>query len=386
MGTLPALPCVPGAVPVLGHALALLRRPLEFLRDLPAHGDVVQIRLGPARAVVVCTAELTQQVLLDDRTFDKGGLLYDRTREVIGASLAASLHPQHRRKRRLVQPAFHPDRTHGYAQIMTTRITELRDSWHDGQTIDVRAEALGLTSRILMAAMFASTLPAPALERALEEMNTISHGLLRQTITPPALNRLPTPANRRYRQAQRTLRAILDTAITGHTPTGGGTDLLSVLLAQGTCEHPAKDALTTDEVCDELVTFFIAGTETTGLTVAWALHLLARHPAIASRLHAEVDTVLAGGAAHHHHLPDLPLTQQVITETLRLYPPGWLFTRCATTDTHLAGHPVPAGTSVIYSPYLVHHLASQYPDPERFDPDRWADPRCPPPRGAYIPF
>ncbi|MFF5468616.1 cytochrome P450 [Streptomyces achromogenes] len=385
MNITPALPRAPGALPLLGHTLTLLRRPLEFLRSLPAHGDVVQVRLGPARAVAVCTAELTQQVMRDDRTFDKGGLLYDRTRDVIGAGLAASPHTQHRRKRRLVQPAFQPALMPGYAQLMTARITQVRDSWHDGQIIDVPGEMLSLTSGILMAAMFSSTLPAPVLQRALGEMNTISHGLLRQTVTPPALNRVPTAANRRYRQAQRSLRALLDTAITGHAA-AGGTDLMSALLAARDRDTVTEPGLTTEEVRDELVTFFIAGTETTGLTIAWALHLLAHHPAIASRLRTEVDDTLAGGAAHHRHLPHLPLAQRIITETLRLYPPGWIFTRRTTADTRLAGHLLPAGTTVVYSPYLVHHLADQYPDPEHFVPDRWADPDRSPPHGAYIPF
>lgn len=100
----------PGAWPLLGHLPQLLRDPLAFLRSLPDCGDLVQVRVGPWRAVVVCDPELTRRVLLDDRTFDKGGAFYDRVREVVHDGVLTCPHEDHRRQRRLVQPAFRPAR------------------------------------------------------------------------------------------------------------------------------------------------------------------------------------------------------------------------------------------------------------------------------------
>ena len=121
--------------------------------------------------------------------------------------------------------------------------------------------------------------------------------------------------------------------------------------------------------------------------LVWALHLLARHPDIEERLYAEVDAVLTGGVAAYEHLPKLALTSRIITETVRLYPPGWLLTRSAVTDTLLGGHPITASTIIVYSAYLIHRRPDLYPDPERFDPDRWdSTRRPPPPQDAFIPF
>ncbi|QRX96699.1 cytochrome P450 [Streptomyces noursei] len=137
---------------------------------------------------------------------------------------------------------------------------------------------------------------------------------------------------------------------------------------------------------DTILTAFLAGTGTTASILARSLDLLARHPEIEQRLHAEVDTVLSGNPATHADLPRLELTERIITKTLRLYPSAWFLTRTVTHDTHLGRRPLPAGTGIVYSPYLIHHRPGRYPDPETFAPDRW-DPEHPqPPRNRFIPF
>lgn len=130
------IPRARGALPLLGHVMPLLRDPLRFLTSLPAQGDLVRIRIGPVTAIVICDPELTRQVLLDDRTFDKGGPIFDRLREVLGNGLVTCPHSMHRRQRRLVQPTFHQTRLPGYAQTMTEEISAVAESWRDGHVID----------------------------------------------------------------------------------------------------------------------------------------------------------------------------------------------------------------------------------------------------------
>jgi cytochrome P450 len=137
----------PGALPLLGHTLSLLRSPLRFLTSLPAWGDLVCVRIGPVEVIVGCTPELTRQVLLNDRVFDKDGSFLDRAREAFGDGLATCPHGEHRRQRRLVQPAFHATRLPGYAQVMTKHITEMTGSWQDGQVLDVLPKMMTLTAR-----------------------------------------------------------------------------------------------------------------------------------------------------------------------------------------------------------------------------------------------
>jgi cytochrome P450 len=376
----------PGALPLLGHALSLVRSPLRFLTSLPAHGDLVGIRIGPIEAIVVCTPELVRQVLLNDRVFDKGGPFFDRSREAFGDGLATCPHSMHRRQRRLTQPAFHPARLPGYARVMTTHIDEMTASWQDGQVLDVLSEMMTVTARTTVETMFSDALPPAALGAVLTDFTTILAGIYTRALIPPPLDKLLVLGNHRYDRARVRLRGIIGRLITDRRASGAERgDLLSTLLSAR--DPTDSQGLSDTEIIDQVMTFFLAGSETTANTLAWAVHLTSRHPEVEHRLHAEVDAVLAGAAARCEDLPKLELAGRVITETLRIYPPAWMLARTTTTDTHLGEHPIPAGSILFYSPYLLHHLPDHYPDPDHFDPDRWTDTHsAPPPREAFIPF
>lgn len=379
-----SIPTAPGALPIIGHTPSLLRDPLKFLTSLPAYGDLVRIGVGPVPVVMVCDPSLTEHVLRHDRVFDKGGRFFERGREVIGNGLITCPYSAHRRQRRLLQPAFGRDRMPGYAEVMTRQITALTDSWRDGQTLDINAETKTLTSTVTTIALFGVTLPDSIVRQAIDDFTTVIGGTWRRILMPALLDRLPAPGNRALSRARTRLRYTLEMIITDRRrDTTDHDDLLSALLA-------ARDTdgcgLADAEVADQIITFFVAGTETTAAALAWALYLLDRHPDIADRLRAEVDTVLAGRPARHADLLHLELTGRIITETLRLYPPGWFLTRIVGEDTELGGHTLRAGTTIAYSPYLIHHRPDLYSDPERFDPDRWHPDRAQPSRAAVIPF
>ncbi|WLW56335.1 cytochrome P450 [Streptomyces sp. YU58] len=386
---IPAAGAAPGAVPLFGHALTLLRDPLGFLRSLPAHGELVEIRLGLQRAYVVCTPELTHQVLTDDRTFDKGGPMVDRTRDALGNGLPTCPRTQHRRQRRLVQPAFTAARLAGYAPIMEREVRATTDRWQTGQPIDVLGDMQALTGRILVATMFAR-ISDQRITEILDILRDIQDGFLLRIALPAKAQKLPVPALRRSQRARTRLRGLIGDIIDHRRATPDDRshrDLLSTLLAP---PDPATDGtsdLTKDEITDQCLNFFFAGTETTASLLAWSLHLLAQHPEVERQLHTETDQILNGGAASLKDLPHLELTDRIITETLRLYPAGWFITRTVTRDTELAGQPLAAGTPLVYSPYLIHHLPGHYPDPEQFDPDRWKDISGPPSRQrAFVAF
>jgi pentalenene oxygenase len=373
-------------LPVVGHALSVLRSPLRFVTSLPAHGDLVRIRLGSIEAIVVCTPELVRQILLNDRVFDKDGPFFDRTREAFGDGLATCPHRLHRRQRRLVQPAFHPARLPGYAQVMTKHIAEVTTSWQDGQVLDVLSAMMTVTARTAVETLFSDALSPAVLGTMLDDFTTILANIYHRVLIPPPLDMLLVVSIRRYDRARVRLRRIISRLITDRRTNGADRgDLLSTLL---TARDPAEgEGLSDTETVDQVMTFFLAGSETTATALAWAVYLLALHPDVEHRLHAEVDTVLAGAVARFEDLPKLKLTSGVVTETLRMYPPAWMLARTATIDTRLGAHPIPAGSILFYSPYLLHHLPDRYPDPDRFDPDRWTDGHhAPPPREAFIPF
>ncbi|MEV7938956.1 cytochrome P450 [Kitasatospora sp. NPDC088264] len=373
----------PGALPLLGHAPAFVRRPLEFVAGLPAHGDLVRLRLGPLDAYVACHPELVRQLLTEDRTYDKGGLVLDKAREVFGDGLATCPAAAHRRQRRMLQPAFHRDRLPGYAAMMAEEIAGTTASWSDGDVVDVPAAMYRLTTAVTARCLFAAHERAGALP-VHDSMDVITRGVGRRVMMPlPGADRIPTPGNRRFRRARQDLKEVTWRLIADYRAAGTDhDDLLSMLLS-------ARDedgrGLTDAEIHDQVVTFLLAGMETTAATLSWAWTLLAAHPAIRDRLHAELDTVLDGRPARHEDLPALPLTARVVTETLRLYPPVWILSRVVAADAELGGHRVPAGATILFSPYLLHRRADVFACPARFDPDRWLTNTRPSP-GTYAPF
>lgn len=370
------VPRAPRAIPIAGHAISLARAPLKFLSGLPGYGDVVEVKIGPLRVIVVCDPMLTHQVLLDDRTFDKGGPLYDRVREIIGEGIASCQRPSHRRQRRVVQPALQKARIEGYAAQMSSQFAALAAGWRDGQTLDVVAEMVQGASRTIAATIFAGYLPEAQLAAMCGDVKTVLDAIPLRAFLPPGLTRLPTPGKRRFDQANARLRTSIGAAVAADRADHDG--LLALLM-----DSPPGDerGLSPAEIADNTMTLFLAGIDTTASTLAWALHLLAGNPDAEQLLHAEVDAVVPGGTATFTELVDLPVTARVLSESLRLYPPGWLFTRITTSATVLGGYAIPAGKIIAYSPYLLHRRPELHPDPGRFDLGRESAPQ-----GAYLPF
>jgi pentalenene oxygenase len=373
--------------------VTLLRDPLAFLSSLANDGsELVKIRIGPGAAVVVCDPDLTDRVLRDDRTFDKGGPLFDTARKVVGDNVITCPHRMHRRQRSLIQPTFARARLANYGRAMTAEADAMTAAWSDGEVVDMLAETLRLATQTVMATMFSGTLAPHVRDRALADVTVVVTGLYRQMLAPPLVNRLPTPGNRRYGRAHARLRELMAHIVAERRI--DGTDHGDLVSAMLSARLPAETAapidsgggMTDSQICDQLLAFFIAGSETTASALAWALHLLVAHPEIEERLHQETARVLAGAPARYRDLPDLPLTGHIITEALRLYPPGWLFTRTVTTDTRLGGYDLSAGTSVVYSPYILHRRNDLYRNPNRFDPDRWDTPQPPIRRKEFVAF
>ncbi|MET0132963.1 MAG: cytochrome P450 [Kibdelosporangium sp.] len=384
------IPLVPGGLPLAGHTLALLRDSHRFLTSLPAHGDIVRIKFGPGEAIVVCTPELTQRVLREDKVFDKGGALFDKIREWLGDGLGTCSYSRHRRQRRLIQPAFHHTRLPGYGDTMTSQIDAVTSSWQDGQVIDAQAEMGTLSARIAVETMFRDALSPDLLRQSVDDVTTVVRGLYLRASAPAFLTKLPLPGNRRQLAAKARLQGIVTGIIADRRAAGTDQgDLLSALLAaRDNDEQGDGKGLSDAEISDQVLTFFASGLETTALALVWALRLLAFHPDIEKRMRAEADAVLGGRPAAFTDLADLDLTKRVVTEVLRLFPPaGEMFTRTVTSDTELGGHPVAAGTTRVYSSCLTHPRGDLYENPAGFDPDRWDKAtRAQPPREGFIPF
>lgn len=388
MRVVPPAPVAPGAWPLLGHAPVLLTDPLGFLRSLAGRAGLVEVRLGPCRAILICDTELTRKALLNDSTFDKGGPLYERVRGFVGNGVITCPHSQHRRQRHLTQPAFTRGRVAEYAVTMARQVDARTAAWTDGQVLHVQSEMMDLALRNALEVMFADSLTDQAVTVATGRLSRVLDGMLWRTIAPAAWLKVPTVGNMRYRNAIAGLRATVASIIAARRAepgagTGAHGDLLSILLdspGAGSAER-----LTDTEIADQVLTFFAAGTETIASGLTWALYVLAGDSALAQAVREEVDTVLHGQLAAPEHLDALNLVGRVVEETLRMYPPVWMLTRSVTCPTNLGGHFLSPGTVVIYSSYLVHHTPGLYDRPEDFDADRWRDPDRAA-RRAYVPF
>jgi len=380
--TAPQFGRAPGAWPLLGHVVALQRRPLALLDSLPAHGDLVEVRLGPRPAYVVCHPGLARQVLTDFRLFDRTGLVYERVRTAMGNGLASAAHTDHRRQRLIMQPAFRHEHLRGYAAVMRQEITATMASWHDGAHVDLVDEMFTLTTTIALRALFSSQLDPARAEHLRRAFDTFLRGIYTRAVLPLA-GRLPTPGNRRYHKAVATWRAQVSALVENHRQSGADRgDLMSRLLA---ARDDEDQGLSDTELADQIAVLMLAGGETTSAAVTWSWHLLTTHREILQAVQAETDTVLGGDIAGWDHLARLDLTARVVREALRLYPPAWVLPRTCTRPVTLAGRTLPPGAMVVLSPYILHRRADQYPQPTRFDPARWLTP-TPEHRISYLPF
>jgi cytochrome P450 len=333
---------------------------------------VVRVRFGPFRLYVLNSPDAIRHALVNQARNLEKGLSFGRAKRLIGNGLVMSEGEDHRRQRRLMQPAFHRAQIAGYLSTMRDVAVPRISAWPDGGTLAFDREMRSITLTVLTRTLLSADIGSEAIDEIERLLRVLLSELLARGITAnvPGLSWVPTRSNRRFAAARRRLDVMLTGIIDGYRTAGADHgDLISILM------HARDDetgtAMTGKQLRDEATTLVIAGSETTGNTIAWACYLLARHPQVAERLQAEVDLVLGGQDAGYEMLSRLPFTRAVITETLRLYSPVWILPRRAVVDVELGGHLLPAGSRMVFSPYTLNRDARLHRDPDRFDPDRW---------------
>jgi len=378
---------LPRALPLLGHALHLLRNPFSFLTTARALGDVVEIRIGPQPAYLVNSPELIRQVLVGEAKKYSKGVQFDKMRPTLGNGLVTAGGEEHLKHRRLVQPAFHHSRIAAYATIMRELSLETAASWRDGDQIALDQELTQLALKIVGKALFTAELGSEVVDEVLRSMPIFLEGVPKRALAPTQLlEKLPTAENRRFNEANRRLRGVLDRIIAEYRQSGvDHGDMVSMLLLAR--DEATGEGLSDSQVRDEAVTMLLAGSETTSTLLSWVFHVLGQRPDLEARLHAEVDEVLGDGPMTFEQIGRLPYTRRLISEALRLYPAGWLISRRTNEPVTLGGFALPAGASIMFSLYSLHRDPKFFADPDVFDPDRCLPERARNvPRPAFIPF
>jgi cytochrome P450 len=368
------VPALPGGRRVLGHGVEFGRDPLALFQRAREHGDVVRIRFGPFHVCLLNSPDAIRQALVSQAHKLEKGLNFGRTKRLIGNGLVMSEGEYHQRQRRLMQPAFHRAEIFRYMGAMRDVAVPRIDGWADGETLAFDQEMRSITLTVLTRTLLSSDIGGEAISEIERLLRVLLTALMPKGLAGnlAALTRLPTPSNRRFEAANRRLGVMLTDIINGYRAAGTDHgDLMSILISAR--DDETGTGMTSKQLRDEAMTLVIAGSETTGNTIAWACYLLTQHPEVQERLQQESDLVLsASDDVGYGTLDRLPFTRAVITETLRLYSPVWILPRRAVADVELDGYLLPAGSRIMFSPYALNRDARLHREPGRFDPDRWA--------------
>lgn len=372
-----------------GAALrAMQRQPIRFLTSLARdYGDVSHFSYGPQHLYFINHPDLIRDVLVTKSASFMKGRALQRAKLLLGDGLLTSEGELHRRQRRLAQPAFHRYHIDEYAVMMIDRAEATSASWRDGETLDVHHEMMLLTLAIVARTLFGADVD--------KEANTIGAALTEALETFPLLinpfasllQKLPFPRVRRLRRAIATLDSTIYRIIEERQRSGGDRgDLLSMFLMM-VDEEGDQTGMSSKQLRDEVMTLFLAGHETTANALSWTWYLLSLHPDIERELHREIDSILGDRAPIPADYPRLPYTEMVLAESMRLFPPAWVIGRLAIEDVEIGGWTIPRGSIAIVSQAVMHRDARFWPDPDRFDPQRFtAAAKASRPRFSYFPF
>lgn len=371
------LPPSPSGHPILRHALQFASDPFGFVEDATTEcGNIYRMDLpGVNDVFVLAHPDYVNQVLVTD--IDSFGKT-DDFRRAFGSGLLSVEGTQWRQQREILQPLFFREQVTGYMDEMVACTERRLEMWEEGEIRDFETEMRDLTLEILFATLFGREM-VPGEDSDLRDAADGLNDWFAPTswILP---DWLPTPARRRFKQSatrlRREVRTLLDEGNTSDHAQQSSVDLHTLDLLselQQTRHAQGDERLTIQEIEDQLITMVFAGHETTAAALAFTWYLLATHPNIREQFHEELDTVLEGEPPSHDDLSELEITDRILTESLRLYPPVHTIPRQTLTDVEINGFRIPKGHEVHLSLIHIHRDEQFYDNPLSFRPDRWTD-------------
>lgn len=383
------VPAPPG-FPLLGALPIMKKDPLKFLlNSVREYGDVVCLGGLPSQKYYFLNDphDIERVFKTRHREYVRGAN-FQLMRDLAGNGLFLNEGESWSRQRKLLQPAFHMQRLAAMVGTMTETTAEMVGRWiavaRRRETLEIEREVTGLALDLAVKTLFGCEVREQSL--AVREAVTVALAYIYERVWSPANlpSWLPTPANRRFQRAIATIDAVVYGLIEERRSSGRlGTDVLSMLL---TVRDEDGEAMPDRQIRDEVVNLMVAGHETTALAICWTLFLISKHPDVERRVQEELDA-LGGSPPTMAEIPNLRYLTMVLRESLRLYPPFWMFTRSPIADDEIGGHPIPAGSILMVSPYVTHRHLDYWENPEAFDPERFAPEReVSRPLFAYYPF
>lgn len=378
----------PKGAPITGVMRDFNRDQLNFIeRCRHEYGDVVWMRFLYVPAIFLYHPDDVEYVLVtNSKNFIKSmSLRSNFFQRLVGNGLLTSEGEEWKRQRRLSQPAFHRERVASYGQVMVDYAKRLTAKWNEGENRDIHRDMMRLTLEIVVQCLFSADVSSDVDHVGATLKELVKPFASQATLGWILNNRLPTPAHLRFHGLARKIDNVVYRIISERRGSGEDKgDLLSMLLA---ARDEDGSQMNDRQLRDEVMTLFLAGHETTALTLAWSWYLLGTHPEVEKKFHRELDEVLAGRTPMAADLPRLKFTEQIAKECMRLYPPAYGLGREAINDCEIGGYRVPAGTQVFMFQWATQRDPRFYEEPNAFRPERWTEDFIEQlPKYAYFPF
>src|SRR5271169_957142 len=344
--------------------------PIHLFQHLAEkYGDIAHYKIGWNHIVFLNHPDYIREVLVvQNDNFIKERTV-QRTKMLLGEGMITSEGAQHRVQRQVAQPAFHRQRIPEYASTIVMEAARLRDRWRPGEQRDVAVDMMHLTLNVVAQTLFATDLREEANELA-DAINRIM-GLYNFLVMLPAaewLVQVRPPGLAAFVRARKRIDAVVHRMIAAHRQRGPyGGSLLDMMLAASPDRSPDSEQYLRDQV----ITIFLAGYETVANALSWTWYLLSQNPECERRFHHEIDRELQGRLPSFDDVPRLRYVEMVLAESMRLYPPAWAMGRYARADFQLGDFFLPAKTTVLMSQFVTHRDVRFFPDPLRFDPERF---------------
>jgi cytochrome P450 len=408
----------PGPSSILPNKLLreFISNPTRVLMKIAyTYGDISHFKFGRQHVYLINDPQYIENILIrDHKIFIKSRGL-QASRRLLGEGLVTSEGEYHDKQRRIIQPAFHPNRIKNYGHIMADYAERISEKWEDGMIIDIHREMMYITSAIIAKSVLGSDIvdvESDKVNRAL----LASMEYLNRVLMPfgELIEKIPIlPINKDFRSAKNTLDIIVYRMIEEHRKSKN--EIKSKRLEENIDDHDLLDTLieaqdpqlgikqmSDIQLRDEVMTIFLAGHETTANALTWTFYLLSQYPDVEHRLYEEIHNVLgtdnnnvnqSKNSRGNLRLPTiediskLEYTEKVLRESMRLYPPAWTLGRQALTDYEIDKYVIPHGSIILMSQYVMHHNPKYFSNPEVFDPDRWTrEFKSTLPRFSYFPF
>ena len=363
----------PKGSPIFGVAVDFWRDSIASLQAWTReYGDVVYFRTGPyvVHFYFLNDPDAIREVLARQADqFERPALIKRFLGTFLGNGVLLSDGPTHERQRKMIFPALCPRSVKSYAECMVQCTQDMMDRWKPGDVIDIEPVMTGLALTIGCRTLFGKDADDivdfvfDASEKAQRYINRIFRSFI------PIPIWIPTPRNRALKASLREGDRIIMDLIAERRASGADEgDLLSMLLQADQAEGGADDK----EIRDQVATLSMVGHETTATALTWTWYLLSLHPEVEAKLVAQVREVIGDRAPTVEDVPNLSYVNMVFRETLRLYPPVWIFSRTATADVDVGPVTIPKGGTVAVSPYITQRDPRYFDDPESFRPERFA--------------